>query len=368
MSRRRMSVRALEATVTRLLAQGLVEPVLVREANGDPHGGLYRRYWRMKVAPWCKKPHLFTLFASQEADRKGRVIGTALALDVAVPCRNCDRCLKMRSHFWRDRALAEYKSNARSYFGTITLTPEDHYLLDARATARLAQQGVLFSALSDAEIFKERCREFGRELSLYLKRLRQGPGGHRKVHLRYLMIAEAHDSDKTSDLIKGRPHFHVMFHEPVPGTLVQGDPVQVLMHDVRDGELEPFYVKGKNGQWKRYCRVADNSFLRSQWKLGFTRFQFASGSHEATYMTKYLSKSMLYKVRASYRYGLAEGDVESELLEGTSEVVRPDLQSADANPGPPKDPLVEGGGGNRPTGSPGAGRPQSCRPQLARTV
>lgn len=294
--------------------------------------GRWSQLWELVSEPWCDAPITFELWANVSARGSagddgwiyqlgGRNDVRPLGLIGKGPCRKCERCLKMRRRFWEDRAVAEYKANPRTFFGTITMSPDEHYLLDARATARLAEGQVRFGSLSGAEMFKERCREYGLELTRYFKRIRAGRGGHKAIQLRYMLVAEAHDGPKTSPELRGRPHFHIVLHESEVGTLVEGDPLAVKCGEERSGEFEVRFWKSKTGRWHRHVYVHDDAFLRTNWQLGFTKFQFAESPQMATYACKYLSKSLLYKVRASYRYGLGPliSDDNEEGNDGTSE-------------------------------------------------
>lgn len=113
-------------------------------------------------------------------------------------------------------------------------------------------------ALSSAQVFEELCREFGAELTLYLKRLRKNT----KAKFRYLLVAEKHKS--------GLPHFHALIHEEEEGGLLHAQ-------------------------------------LTSTWKLGFTKFKVVNAVQTAWYVAKYLAKSSEARVRASRCYGQSQG-------------------------------------------------------------
>lgn len=301
--RTNVSVQSLEATITRLMREGLCRPVPWSEVDPtDPHAGGFRRVYRLAHKPHCYDPVAYEV-TSRTSSKAAKAV-QRITLWGTAPCRKCERCLQMRAYGWQQRAMVEFERSPRTYFGTFTMSPDEHYMLDSRATVRLLKGGTRWSDLTDQDIFYERCREFGNEIGGYFKRIRAGRGGHSPTRFRYLLIAEAHDGPKTAPELRGRPHFHILLHELTIGSLVEGDPVEVKMSGVQNGELEARYHKTKRGEWKRYVFVADDAFLRHQWTLGFTKFQFAENSLMATYITKYLSKSLLYKVRASNRYGL----------------------------------------------------------------
>lgn len=206
--------------------------------------------------------------------------------------------------FWTGRAITEYQLAARTWFGTVTMSPEEHYGLDARASVRLYAKGVLWSQLSSSEQFVERAREMGSEMTLFIKRLRKGDANHEKPQIRYLLIAEAHDSEHTSDEMRGRPHFHMLIHERIAGALVHGEPLDCIS-DGESFEMERRYIKTQGG-FKPGVFANDASFLRRNWEFGHTKFQLASTASSAVYVCKYLTKAMHVRVRASQGYGRSE--------------------------------------------------------------
>lgn len=176
-----------------------------------------------------------------------------LWITIEVPCRACPACLRARTLLWRGRAVNELIAAPRSWFGTLTLHPEGHALMHARACRDLALSGEVFEALEPDRQFECRHHQCGLEITKYLKRVRKDCGGR----FRYLLVAEAHAS--------GLPHYHL------------------LVHEQEDGQV-------KHAQ------------LKSQWRLGFTRWKLAE-VNSSRYVTKYLTKSANSRVRASQLYG-----------------------------------------------------------------
>ena len=119
--------------------------------------------------------------------------------------------------------------------------------------------------------------------------------------MRYMLVAEAHNSEKTSVEMKGRPHFHILVHDYSDNGLVSGSPLEAIASG-RDGEWEKRLIKTKQG-YKGFAFVTDDAFIRKNWQLGFTKFQLATSEQSIFYLCKYLSKSMLARVRASIEYG-----------------------------------------------------------------
>lgn len=211
------------------------------------------------VASTCEAPILISKgarpYASADGDFRWKP-GKASRLDVDtwVRCRKCPRCLGARAKKWRLRAQAECLVASRTWFATLTLSPHEHYMAKARASR--ADGGWNFDDQSEKDQFARRVRAISPDITKWLKRIRKESG----APLRYLLVAEAHKS--------GLPHFHALVHE------------QSVDKPVR------------------------HATLRSQWRLGFSRFNLVEeGPYAARYVTKYLSKSALAKCRASVRYG-----------------------------------------------------------------
>ena len=177
-----------------------------------------------------------------------------LTLELTVRCRNCSRCRRKRSQMWAARAITEYKQASRTWFGTITLHPDQNQQSLARARRNLLRRGVVWETLTPKEQFAQLHQQNAVQLTLWLKRVRKESG----AKLRFLLVCEEHKS--------GLPHYHVLVHEQVGS---------VVRHRV----------------------------LSSQWKLGFTNFKIVTDVKQAAYVCKYLSKSALARVRASARYG-----------------------------------------------------------------
>lgn len=202
---------------------------------------------------------------------------------------------------WAARAIREYERAPVSVFGTFTMSPEEHYLVDVRATALLREKSVDFDCATDAERFTARARVFGQEVTNWLKRVRSGRDGHTFVPIRYLLVAEVHDSEKTSSGMRGRPHYHMLLHSLEAGSAIIGSPTECLAGG-ECGEWETRNVQTKSG-WVPKVFVRDDAFIRKNWTLGHTKFQWAEDHKSAFYVCKYLTKAMHVRVRASLHYG-----------------------------------------------------------------
>lgn len=191
-------------------------------------------------------------------------------------CRSCRTCLRQRRRSWMARACLEAGRADRTWFGTLTLRPDAHYAMFARAMQRGHQKALHVAGLSSDEQFMLRDREIAHEIGLMFKRLRKA--GHR---FRYLCVVEAHKS--------GLPHYHILLHQY--------------------GELS----------WRDLDRA---------WPWGHSKWNLVESARAAAYATKYLSKSDRARVRASVRYGYDALSV----VECDNSNVSPDT------PGPPLSP------------------------------
>jgi len=214
---------------------------------------------------------------------------------------------------WAHRAKTEFDRSARTWLGTVTLSPFQHSLIDARVAAKAQETGAAWlTEWSSRDFFRERCEIMGHEISLWLDRIRVTERRRRMPkpwaqdqteplppRFSYLLVAEEHRSARTSTTMVGRPHYHVLIHEPLPYELIKRDE-------------EYLTAKGK-------LRVADGAMLRKQWGLGFTQFELCTDSRAASYLCKYLSKDMLWRVRASKAYGDEQYSEGTEL--GTNDEV-----------------------------------------------
>lgn len=228
---------------------------LFLEAIHSPEGeriGLITAMW--SLAGRCASPIGLEQFG-RPTDRFNRPdpSSTPLRLIMQVRCRKCPACLRFRAWVWRTRGELEIRLSSRTWFGTLTLRPEEQYrhLLEARSLA--SKRSIDFDQLTEDEQFLLRHESISKEITKYFKRLRKQSG----AYLRYLLCVEAHKS--------GLPHYHLLIHE---------------VTDV----------------------MITKRVLQEQWTLGFSDYKLAEKA-AAAYVTKYLTKSSLARVRASLRYG-----------------------------------------------------------------
>lgn len=212
--------------------------------------------------------------------------------------------------FWAKRAITEYQHAERTFFVTLTYRPEVDAEIDALARISLAERGVDFDLLPPVEMFRARVRYGGFWVTRYLKRIREGVTGRPKPQLRYLLIAEAHESAKTSLAKRGRPHWHGLFHE------ISRDAPLVLPEEFawkQDGQTIRCDKRGNP-------LLADESFLKAQWDAGHAAISQCTSEQAAAYVCKYLTKAETSaRVRASFRYGHQRESVAPEALTSKGE-------------------------------------------------
>jgi len=162
-------------------------------------------------------------------------------LSMDVRCRKCLHCRKKRGQMWSLRAIEECKASTRTWMLTFTLAPE--HRLRAAMLARRAHGSEEFQS-----VYKVVSTWFTR----YMKRVRKNSG----APLRFMLAAEQHKD--------GALHLHALLHEngvQVPKRLLEGE-----------------------------------------WPYGFSRAKLCDPA-AAAYVTKYVSKSLMVRVRASLKYG-----------------------------------------------------------------
>lgn len=180
-------------------------------------------------------------------------------LDTYVRCRKCPPCLAHKRAVWSARAAHEIGAHQRSWLVTLTCRPDVHFRLLCQARSNATSRGFTPEEWSPSEEFNERWKQLGIECTKYIKRLRS-----KGAKFNYLMVVEAHKS--------GLPHVHLLIHE-----------------------------------------LQDTTYrlVTEEWHLGFSHAKLVDGPVAARYVTKYLVKSVLARVRASQRYGSTTHEVQS---------------------------------------------------------
>lgn len=176
--------------------------------------------------------------------RRGSALEISLESSMSVPCRKCAKCLQFRQMRWRQRALNELSFAKRSWFITLTFSP-----------VHLA--GVLLRAKGSSE--KEVEASAYVEVQKFFRRMRKDQP---RAKFRYLAVYERGEET-------GRSHYHVLLHEV--GT-----------------------------------RPVLKAFLESHWR-SHVHARLVSDQQRpagvAAYVTKYLTKSLGIRPRASSGYG-----------------------------------------------------------------
>lgn len=206
----------------------------------------------LDVSRDCQNPrHVEVSYTDQHRSKYRTWRGN---VEYTVACRQCQNCLKRRRRHWQARIFKELRQADRSWFGTLTLEPEQQFLAASRAERDCLRRGVKWSELNGKERFAATVAAIAPELTLWIKRVRKNSG----AHIRYCLVAEAHKS--------GAPHFHVVVHHRVV-------PVR-------------------------------HKILKEAWPLGFSDFKLVEENLSlARYLSKYLAKALGSRVRASARYG-----------------------------------------------------------------
>lgn len=208
--------------------------------------------WIWEVYGDCSEPVSVCYSSKYEVNARLRGVASR-QLVIFSRCRKCENCLKARARKWRARARAEFVTSNRVWFVTLTARPDWHFICEIIAKNRLSLKGQIWERLDDAAKFAARCHELTRECQLFMKRIRKNSG----ASLRFIRVFEAHKS--------GLPHVHMLIYE------------------------------------KTSRRVSKRQ-LQAAWTIGFSNAKLADKA-AAAYVTKYLSKDMRARVRASNRLG-----------------------------------------------------------------
>jgi len=255
--------------------------------------------WFVNAAMACETPVRIEYVATSTF---GVTAKKPLTLEVLHRCRKCAPCEKARSRMWAARAAVEFDQSARTWFGTLTLAPQHHAAVDQWvASAGLWPDR---SRLSDAQfkkaLFRARAGVVGEQVSTWLNILRDAAylRLHKREVIRYLLVAERHDSGKTADFMRGRPHFHLILHEVVEGAVFAGS----ISHGSDNADLVRRKERTPDG-WLPFWFAADDAFARRAWMLGHTKFKYCETARAAHYICNYLYESDMTRMRASLRYG-----------------------------------------------------------------
>lgn len=238
----------------------------------------------------CERPRIREVFSRPSKDRhfhghlKAEAVNSVCTVELEVKCRGCPTCLKRRGQMWRCRAEIEYAAShlrgGRTWFGTLTLRPSEHFRMRLKAIKQFTDRGCdpeadTFEALTEKEQFDLTDSQVYQEFKKFWKRIRKETG----AKFRYLVVAERHKS--------GLVHYHCLVHE------------HDLVNKVRKETLE------------------------RQWLLGFSQWRVCNDARAGAYATKYLLKEAGVRVRASGRYGRDAASTTPEGHRGQGEARTP---------------------------------------------
>lgn len=163
---------------------------------------------------------------------------------IYVRCRRCSGCMALRQYSWTARAAHEQAFAGRTWFVTLTYGPNRRSAIMAAASAARESGNTSTRRLITAS---------GSYVSGLCKTLRK-----RGFEFRYIFVPELHRD--------GFPHWHG------------------LIHEARNREIG----------WAE---------ITAQWSAGFSVVKLVRDANALRYVTKYLCKEKLGRVRASIHYG-----------------------------------------------------------------
>lgn len=163
---------------------------------------------------------------------------------ISVRCRRCEGCMRVRQYSWMARAAHEQAFAKNTWFITWTYRPSVRKSVQQRAS-ELGKD-------CSHTVTQRLVAAAGEYVSDTVKRLRKGG-----FAFRYLCVPELHRD--------GFPHWHGLIHD------LDGD----LNHEV----------------------------LTAAWREGWSVVKLVRDANALRYVTKYLSKERLGRVRASLSYG-----------------------------------------------------------------
>lgn len=285
---RETSIERLRSMVSTWLSYGLCEARMI---------GAHCDSWFVNACMACETPVRIKYIARGAFGSPKK----PMTLEVLHRCRKCKPCEKARSRQWAARAAIEFEQSERTWFGTLTLAPQHHAVVDGW----VASSGLWpdRSRLSDAQfkkaLFRARASVVGEQVSSWLSILREFAWLrlHRREVIRYMLVAEKHDSGVTADFMRGRPHFHLILHEVVAGAVFAG---KTGVGD--NGEIVRRKEKTPDG-WVPFDFASDDAFARRAWCLGHSKFKLCETPRAAHYICNYLYESDMTRMRCSLLYG-----------------------------------------------------------------
>lgn len=182
-------------------------------------------------------------------------------------CRTCEHCLRKRRIHWYHRAKLETQLAPRTWFVSATYNDDTLFQRTVAAERTCRKKGLDWDALSAEERFKHVLRECSRDVTLFLKVLRE----RCKAPMRYICVAERDSSGERGNM---HPHFHLLIHQ---------ETVVPITHS---------HFTGRNMKPRAI----------PAWRCGFASYKLADDQAPG-YVAKYISKDATARVRASGAYG-----------------------------------------------------------------
>ena len=212
---------------------------------------LSRTEFHDPAKPYCDSP---VLIGRRVSSRNGAVT-QSLEISQFGPCRKCPKCLQFKQMRWRERCLYEIAIAPRTWFVTLTISPV--HMAGIYAEAHQLTKPHAFGQRLERAAYKH--------VAAYLDRVRKAA----KCKIRYLSIYERGSEG-------GRSHYHLLLHE-VDGPVVK-------------------------------------SILESRWRSNVHARLVGTddAGKRASYLTKYITKSLDIRPRASVGYGKTPEQVQGE--------------------------------------------------------
>lgn len=232
--------------------------------------GLIGRSLEWDVSGNCRKPVVVELHARYAVDPRRKVKPWWIFMHTR--CRCCEACLKIRAADWRQRARQEYlaatDAGCRTWYCTLTYAPDHWAQVLAAARAYSSMNDVDFDGLLEHEKLRACVAETAGEFDRFHKRVRSAKPAD--LPFRYLWCSE-----RTK---LGVLHWHGLIHEVDPDRPIR---------------------KAK---------------IQNAWRCGYSNVQLVRGPGAYVYVTKYISKEVGVRVRASQNYGsFSYGKFDSDL-------------------------------------------------------
>lgn len=232
-----------EGAIKRLAAKAAIKGGAISQFN-----------YELDVSGICTEPKVLDFVCDR----------TPWLVTTQVPCNSCQLCRWSKRKMWEERIVDELHKASRTWFCTLTASPQNHLLWEMLAKGRKYTGGKMWHDLSEKQQGRLVNRVATPDLQKWIKRVRKSHGAPKM--LRHIIIPEFHTKK-----LRGKPHFHVLIHE-----------VSAL-YPIRKSQLD------------------------QTWHLGFTNFKLVDDSGQmGSYISKYVSKDEFHdgvRLKVSLGYG-----------------------------------------------------------------